>query len=111
MQSAISGIVDDISGILKLALMTSGDFDGRLHTYAIGIKLALGPNLQVCNPITKTVPNLHWIKLAKLAIPVSRLGPGVQTQEYPFWGLRRLEALLYIRGAPGGTRRKGSAAL
>ena len=45
MQSAISGIVDDISGILKLALMTSEDFDGRLHTYAIGIKLALGSKL------------------------------------------------------------------
>ena len=87
MQSAISGIVDDISGILKLALMTSEDFDGRLHTYAIGIKLPLGSNLQVCNPITKTAPNLHWIKLAKLAIPVSRKGPGVQTQEYPFWGV------------------------
>ena len=66
MQSAISGIVDDISGILKLALMTSEDFDGRLHTYAIGIKLALGPNLQVCNPITKTAPNLHWINLQDL---------------------------------------------
>ena len=53
-------------------------------------------NLQVCNPITKTAPNLHWIKLAKLAIPVSRKGPGVQTQEYPFWGVRRLIGLIYI---------------
>ena len=88
MQSAISGIVDDIIGILKLALMTSEDFDGRLHTYAIGIKLALGPNLQVCNPITKTAPNLHWIKLAKLAIPVSRLGPGLQIPGLANWGLR-----------------------
>jgi len=88
MQSAISGIVDDISGILKLALMTSEDFDGRLHTYAIGIKLPLGPNLQVCNPITKTVPNLHWIKLAKLAIPVFRKGPGVQIPGLANWGLR-----------------------
>ena len=51
MQSAISGIVDDTSGILKLALMTSEDFDGRLHTYAIGIKLALGPNLRVCTSL------------------------------------------------------------
>ena len=51
MQSAISGIVDDISGILKLALMTSEDFDGRLHTHAIGIKLALGPNLRVCTSL------------------------------------------------------------
>ena len=65
----------------ELALMTSEDFDGRLHTYAIGIKLALEPNLQVCNPIAKTAPNLHWTKLAKLAIPVSRfaIGPRVQT--------------------------------
>ena len=30
----------------ELALMTAEDFDGRLYTYAIGIKLALGPNLQ-----------------------------------------------------------------
>ena len=51
MQPAISGIVDDTSGILKLALMTSEDFDGRLHTYAIGIKLALGPNLRVCTSL------------------------------------------------------------
>ena len=56
-QSAISGIVDDISGILKFALMKSENFDGRLHTYAIGIKLALGSNLQtcnVCNQVCKT---------------------------------------------------------
>ena len=72
----------------ELALMTSEDFDGRLHTYAIGIKLALGPNLQVCNPITKTAPNLHWIKLAKLAIPVSRnaKGPGLQTIRFGRFG-------------------------
>ena len=96
MQSAISGIVDDISGILKLALMTSEDFDGRLHTYAIGIKLALGPNLQVCNPITKTAPNLHWTKLAKLAIQVSRLGPRVQTPGLANWVVWCLPALVYI---------------
>ena len=80
----------------ELALMTSEDFDGRLHTYAIGIKLALGSNLQVCNPIAKTAPNLHWIKLAKLAIPVSRLGPGCRPRNQAFWGLRRLEGLVYI---------------
>ena len=45
MQSAISGTVDAISVILKLALMTSADFDGRLHTYAIGIKLPLASKL------------------------------------------------------------------
>ena len=37
----------------ELALMTSEDFDGRLHTYTIGIKLELGPNLHVCNPIAR----------------------------------------------------------
>ena len=71
MQSAISGIVDDISGILKLALMTSEDFDGRLHTYAIGIKLPLGSNLQVCTSLAPSWWNYTGIKLAKLAIPVS----------------------------------------
>ena len=100
--------------------MTSEDFDGRLHTHAIGIKLALGSNLQVCNPITKTAPNLHWIKLAKLAIPVSRKGPGVQTQEYPFWGVRRLIGLIYIkrkrpwcveRSRRGGERARGESAI
>ena len=65
--------------VCELALMTSEDFDGQLHTYAIELKLALGPNFQVCNPITKTAPNLHWTKLTKRAIPVSRLGLGVQT--------------------------------
>ena len=80
----------------ELALMTSEDFDGRLHTYAIGIKLALGPNLQVCNPITKTAPNLHWTKLAKLAIPVSRLGLGVQTPGLANWVVLCLPALVYI---------------
>ena len=28
------------------------------------------------------------------SVPI--IGPGVQTQEYPFWGVRRLEDLLYI---------------
>jgi len=65
----------------ELALMTSEDFDGRLHTYAIGIKLALIASLQVMHTYAIQSPNLHWTKLAKLAIPVSRLGPGVQTQE------------------------------
>ena len=37
----------------ELALMTSEDFDGRLHTYTIGIKLELGPNLHVCNSIAR----------------------------------------------------------
>ena len=51
MQSAISGSADDISGIPRTCIMmTYEDFDGRLNTYAIGIKLTLGPNLQVCNP-------------------------------------------------------------
>ena len=80
----------------ELALMTSEDFDGRLHTYAIGIKLALEPNLQTCKCMQSGMQDLHWIKLAKLAIPVSRLGPRVQTPEYPFWGDKRLAALLYI---------------
>ena len=34
----------------ELALMTYEDFDGRLHTYAIGIKLTLESNVQECNP-------------------------------------------------------------
>ena len=71
MQSTISGIVDDISGILKLALMTSEDFDGRLHTYAIGIKLPLGSNLQVCTSLAPSWWNYTGVKLAKLAISVS----------------------------------------
>ena len=91
MQSAISGIVDDISGILKLALMTSEDFDGRLHTYAIGIKLALGPNLQTCIGIQSNHQDgaaklALGIKLAKLAIPVSRLGPGCRPRNQSFSG-------------------------
>ena len=80
----------------ELALMTSEDFDGRLHTYAIGIKLALEPNLQTCKCMQSGMQDLHWAKLAKLAIPVSRLGLGVQTRNQSFWGLRRLEPLLYI---------------
>ena len=81
----------------ELALMTSEDFDGRLHTYAIGIKLALEPNLQTCKCMQSGMQDLHWAKLAKLAIPVSRLGLGVQTRNQSFWGLRRLEPLIYIR--------------
>ena len=80
----------------ELALMTSEDFDGRLHTYAIGIKLALEPNLQTCKCMQSGMQDLHWAKLAKLAIPVSRLGLGVQTRNQSFWGLRRLEPLVYI---------------
>ena len=76
--------------------MKSEDFDGRFHTYAIGIKLAMGPNLQVCNPIAKTAPNLHWIKPAKLATPVSRLVPGCRPRNQAFWGLRRLAGLVYM---------------
>ena len=60
------------------------------------IKLALESNLQVCNPIAKTAPNLHWIKLAKLAIPVSRLGPGCRPRNQAFWGFRRLAGLVYM---------------
>jgi len=82
----------------ELALMTSEDFDGRLHTYAIGIKLALEPNLQTCKCMQSGMQDLHWAKLAKLAIPVSRLGLGVQTRNQSFWGLRRLEPLVYIGG-------------
>ena len=82
----------------ELALMTSEDFDGRLHTYAIGIKLALGPNLQTCKCMQSGMQDLHWAKLAKLAIPVSRLGPRVQTLRLPFWGVERLGATVYIRG-------------
>ena len=51
----------------ELALMTSEDFDGRLHTYAIGIKL---PWDQTCK-YAQVRRNYTWIKLAKLAIPVS----------------------------------------
>ena len=62
---------------------------------ALGIKLALGPNLQVCNPITKTAPNLHWIKLAKLANPASRLGPRCRPKSIRFGGLDA--GLIHIR--------------
>ena len=43
-------------------------------------------------------PNLHWTKLAKLAIPVSRLGPGCRPRTVisHFGGVRRLEGLVYI---------------
>ena len=87
MQSAISGIVDDISGILKLALMTSEDFDGRLHTYAIGIKLALGPNLQDLQMYAIRYARLALDQTCKTCNPSVRKGPGLQTQEYPFWGV------------------------
>ena len=86
MQSAISGIVDDISGILKLALMTSEDFDGRLHTHAIGIKLALGSNLQVCTSLAPSWWNYTGIKLAKLAIPVSEKVPDCRPKNTRFGG-------------------------
>ena len=82
MRSAISGIVDDISGILKLALMTSEDFDGRLHTYAIGIKLPLGSKLasmksnhqdgaklpldQTCKTCNPSVPNAEKVPGCRL---------------------------------------------
>ena len=41
-------------------------------------------------------PNMHWTKLAKLAIPVSRLGPGCRPRNQSFWGLRRLGGLKYM---------------
>lgn len=87
MQSAISGIVDDISGILKLALMTSEDFDGRLHTYAIGIKLPLGSKLASMHKFGAVLVELHWDQTCKTCNPSVRKGPGLQTQEYPFWGV------------------------
>ena len=73
----------------ELALMTSEDFDGRLHTYAT----CTGTKLEC---MQSGMQDLHWAKLAKLAIPVSRLGLGVQTRNQSFWGLRRLEPLVYI---------------
>ena len=99
MQSAISGIVDDISGILKLALMTSEDFDGRLHTYAIGIKLALGSNLQVCTSLAPSWWNYTGIKLAKLAIPVSEKVPGCRPKNSRFGGYDGSEpSYIYMLG-------------
>ena len=80
----------------ELALMTSEDFDGRLHTYAIGIKLALEPNLQTCKCMQSGMQDLHWAKLAKLAIPVSRLGPRVQTPELANWVVLCLPPLVYM---------------
>ena len=59
------------AGVLLAPPLTSGDFDGRLHTYAIGIKLPPGSNLQVCTSLAPSWRNYTGIKLAKLAIPVS----------------------------------------
>jgi len=83
----------------ELALMTSEDFDGRLHTYAIGIKLALEPNLQTCKCMQSGMQDLHWAKLAKLAIPVSRLGLGVQTPGLANWVVLCLPPLVYMANA------------
>ena len=71
----------------ELALMTSEDFDGRLHTYAIGIKLALGSNLQVCTSFAPSWWNYTGIKLAKLAIPVSEKHPDCRPKNIRFGGL------------------------
>ena len=59
----------------ELALMTSEDFDGRLHTYAIGIKLALGPNLQNLRNGAK----LALDQTCKTCNPSVPIGPRVQT--------------------------------
>ena len=39
---------------------------------------------------------LHWDQTCKTCNPSVRKGPRVQTQEYPFWGGRRLIGLVYI---------------
>ena len=58
----------------ELALMTSEDFDGRLHTYAIEIKLALGSNLQTCKCISVAADGSVQDTSAVLLV-VRRLAP------------------------------------
>ena len=53
----------------ELALITSEDFDGRLHTYAIGIKLALGPNLQDLRNGAKLALDQTFAKLVQSQCP------------------------------------------
>ena len=66
----------------ELALMTSEDFDGRLHTYAIGIKLALGSNLQTCIGMQSNRQDgakLALDQTCKTCNPSVPIGPRVQT--------------------------------
>ena len=86
-QSEISESLMTSAEFRELALMTSEDFDGRLHTYAIGIKLALGSNLQVCTSLVPSWWNYTGIKLAKLAIPVSEKHPDCRPKNIRFGGL------------------------
>ena len=83
----------------ELALMTSEDFDGRLHTYAIGIKLALGSNLQTCIGMQSNRQDgakLALDQTCKTCNPSVRLGPGCRPRNQAFWGLRRLGGVVYI---------------
>ena len=66
------------------------------------ILMQLGSNLhwdqtcKTCKCMQSGMQDLHWFKLAKLAIPVSRLGPSLQPRNQGFWGGRRLIGLIYI---------------
>ena len=65
------------------------------------ILMQLGSNFhwdqtcKTCKCMQSGMQDLHWIKLSKLAIPVSRKGPGVQTIRLPFWEVDGLKATEY----------------
>ena len=71
------------------------------------ILMQLGSNLhwdqtcKTCKCMQSGMQDLHWIKLSKLAIPVSRKGPGVQTIRLPFWEVDGLKATEYNRRGSG----------
>ena len=57
------------------------------------------PAMQTCKCMQSGMQDLHWTKLAKLAIPVSRLGLGVQTPGLANWVVLCLPPLVYMWGA------------